>query len=204
MMQTDGGTCLASVMFGVWTGLWLLVVNQTLRLGCEWMMKNPRNDLGLTLTWWSFLTCDDHKSVKFTEFDDGGGWSQFDFGSAPGNITTGAATSQWEGERCVLSILISSSVSDNSPVRVTMLCPGSPYPRHRVPASPNLSLRSARSGRSGGSWGSRTSGGSVRSRVITYKSETTTSQGIFGKKKRDAFECQFERSVQAVNQSQTI
>ena len=80
-------------------------------------------------------------------------------------------------------------------VRSEMLCPGSPYPRSRVPASPSLSLRSARSARSGGSWsqGSRASAGSVRSRVITYKSETTTSQGIFGKKKRDAFECQFER-----------
>ena len=36
--------------------------------------------------------CDDHKSVKFTEFSDGG-WSQFDIGFAPGNIPTGAATS---------------------------------------------------------------------------------------------------------------
>ena len=59
------------------------------------MMKNPRNGLGLTLTWWSFLTCDDHKSVKFTEFSDGG-WSQFDIGFRPGNIWTGAATSQWD------------------------------------------------------------------------------------------------------------
>ena len=209
MMQTDGGTCLASVMFGVRTGLWLLVVNQTIRLGCEWMMKNPRNDLGLTLTWWSFLTCDDHKSVKFTEFSDGG-WSQFDIGFAPGNIPTGAATSHWvrgESEKGVSCQWLSSPPQWLTlSVTVRMLCPGSPYPRQRVPASPNLSMRSARSGRSGGSWslGSRTSAGSVRSRVITYKSETTTSQGIFGKKKRDAFECQFERSVRAVNQSQTI
>ena len=175
------------------------------------MMKNPRNGLGLTLTWWSFLTCDDHKSVKFTDFSDGG-WSQFDIGFRPGNIWTGAATSQWdrgESEKWEKGVSFHSQfLSDllSRQVTVTMLCPGSPYPRNRVPASPNLSLRSARSGRSGGSWslGSRTSAGSVRSRVITYKSETTTSQGIFGKKKRDAFECQFERSVRTVNQSQTI
>ena len=78
-------------------------------------MKNPRNDLGLTLTWWSFLTCDDHKSVKFTEFSDGG-WSQFDIGFAPGNIPTGAATSHWvrgesERERCVLPLIVISSVT---------------------------------------------------------------------------------------------
>ena len=185
-------------------------VNQTIKLGCEWMMKNPRNDLGLTLTWWSFLTCDDHRSVKFTELGDGGLSHQLDIGFAPGNIPTGAATSQWvrgewDRERCVLPLSSPSQWLTLS-VTVRMLCPGSPYPRHRVPASPNLSVRSARSGRSGGSWslGSRTSAGSVRSRVITYKSETTTSQGIFGKKKRDAFECQFERSVRTVNQSQTI
>ena len=138
---------------------------------------------------------DDHKSVKFTGSGDGS-WAQFTLGFGGGNIPPGAvpATSQGGGrdrERCVLPF----SHHQQWGVRSEMLCPGSPYPRSRVPASPSLSLRSARSARSGGSWsqGSRASAGSVRSRVITYKSETTTSQGIFGKKKRDAFECQFER-----------
>ena len=72
-------------------------------------------------------------------------------------------------------------------VRV-MLCPGSPYPHHKVPSSPSLSQRSLRSGGSG-------SAGS-RGRVVTYRTETTTSTGIFGRKKRvEAFQCQFERSV---------
>ena len=69
-----------------------------------------------------------------------------------------------------------------------MLCPGSPYPHHKVPPSPSLSQRSLRSGGSG-STGSR-------GRVVTYRTETTTTTGIFGRKKRvEAFQCQFERSV---------
>ena len=70
-----------------------------------------------------------------------------------------------------------------------MLCPGSPYPRQRpVPPSPSLSLRSQRSLRS--SQGSSTGS---RCRVVTYKSETTTSTGLFGKKKKDTVQYQFER-----------
>ena len=80
-----------------------------------------------------------------------------------------------------------------------MICPGSPYPahlpRHRPPDSP----RSQRSQRSLGSLpSSRTSSGS-RSTVITYRSETTSSLGLFGKKTKDSFTCQFERSVSHIS-----
>ena len=80
-----------------------------------------------------------------------------------------------------------------------MLCPGSPYPTMRVHDSP----KSQRSSKSFGGYSrtsrlsSATSGGS-RSATVTYKSETTTTRGIFGKKKRDAFECQFQRWVRFI------
>ena len=75
-----------------------------------------------------------------------------------------------------------------------MICPGSPYPDLKLKDSPK-SQRSALS--FGGSsktsrLSSATSAGS-KSTKVTYKSETTTTNGIFGKKKTDSFECEFQR-----------
>jgi hypothetical protein len=75
-----------------------------------------------------------------------------------------------------------------------MICPSSPYPELRIKDSPK-SQRSAFS--FGGSsrtsrLSSATSAGS-RSTKITYKSETTTTNGLFGKKKKDAIEWEFDR-----------
>ena len=75
-----------------------------------------------------------------------------------------------------------------------MICPGSPYPETKLSNSPKSQRSSLSLG--GASRASRlssaTSAGS-RSTKVTYKSETTTSNGIFGKKKKDSFECEFQR-----------
>ena len=71
-----------------------------------------------------------------------------------------------------------------------MIYPDSPYPDRRIRDSP----KSQRSSFSFGGYSrssrlsSATSAGSSKSTIVTYKSETTTTHGLFGKKKKDAFE----------------
>ena len=72
-----------------------------------------------------------------------------------------------------------------------MICPSSPYPDMRTRGSPKSQRSFGGSSRTS-RLSSATSAGS-RSTKVSYKSETTTTTGLFGKKKKDAFECQFER-----------
>ena len=73
-----------------------------------------------------------------------------------------------------------------------MICPGSPFPRHLPPPSPSNSRRSRLSSSSKTSKRTNDSNSSGRS-TITYRTHTTSTHGIFGKKTKEQFECSFER-----------
>ena len=73
-----------------------------------------------------------------------------------------------------------------------MICPGSPFPRHLPPPSPSNSRRSRLSSSSKTSRRTNDSNSSGRS-TITYRTHTTSTHGIFGKKTKEQFECSFER-----------